>query len=358
MLRALPLVFALVLSLGSKPAAADTPSLTIGTKQAPPFAIKLDDGSWTGISIELWKQVAVELGVAYRIEEYDLEGLLAAVRAGKVDVGVGAITITAAREEVMDFTHPIYSTGLAIAARPNQRAGVGSVLGRVFSTDFAVVVAALLFLLGSIGTLVWLAERRKNAAQFGGSPAHGIGAGMWWSAVTMTTVGYGDKAPVTVTGRSIALVWMFAAIILTSLFTASITSALTVQQLESSIRGPDDLATVSVATVPGSTSALYLTRRGLAFREVADVATGMKQVAAGELDAIVYDAPILQYTAKQALGDSIAVLPTTFRRQDYGFALPENSPLRERINRALLAELQRGRFHALLEHYLGAGAAE
>jgi ABC-type amino acid transport substrate-binding protein len=176
---------------------------------------------------------------------------------------------------------------------------------------------------------------------------------MWWSAVTMTTVGYGDKTPITATGRMLALVWMFTAIIVTSVFTASITSALTVQQLESPIHGPDDLATGTVASVPGSTSALYLTRRGIAFRDVPDVVAGLRQVAEGDVDAVIYDAPILQYTAKHVIGDSVYVLPTTFRRQDYGFALPSGSPLRERINRVMLAELRRDRFRALIEHYLG-----
>lgn len=350
--RRLLLSIVIVLSAVT-PVAAETESLVVGAKQAAPFAIKLEDGTWTGISVELWRQVAAELGVTYQIVEHDLEGLLAAVREGKIDVGLGALTITAAREAEMDFTHPMYSTGLAIAVRPQQQGGVLSTLGRIVSKEFVLVVLALLVLLASTGTLVWLAERRKNESQFGGSTAHGIGAGMWWSAVTMTTVGYGDKAPITPTGRMLALIWMFTAIIVTSLFTASITSALTVQQLESSIRGPEDLASATVATIPGSTSELYLKRRGLEYREVPDALTGLRQIADGELDAIVYDAPILQYTAKHLIGDAIEVLPTTFRRQDYGFALPSGSPLRERINRVMLAELRRDRFRALIEHYLG-----
>lgn len=358
MRRYLAGLIAIVLATCAPRAEAEPAALTIGIKQAAPFAIKLDDGTWTGISIELWREIAAELGVTFRLEEYELEGLLEAVRVGKVDLAVGAITINAAREADMDFSHPIHSTGLAIAVHPKQRGGVLTTLARVFSKEFALVVLALVILLAGIGTLVWLAERRKNPAQFGGSVAHGIGAGIWWSGVTMTTVGYGDKAPITVAGRMLALAWMFAAIIVTSLFTASMTSALTVRQLESSITGPDDLSGVIVATIPASTSSAYLDRRNLAFQEVPDVETGLRRVAAGEVDAMLYDAPLLRYSAKHLGGDAVVVLPITFRRQDYGFALPSGSPLRERINRALLAELPRDRFRALLEHYLGDVAAE
>ncbi|WP_339151139.1 transporter substrate-binding domain-containing protein [Rhizobium sp. T1470] len=37
--------------------------LVIGTKEAPPFAMKDADGNWSGISIELWREVAQKLGL-------------------------------------------------------------------------------------------------------------------------------------------------------------------------------------------------------------------------------------------------------------------------------------------------------
>jgi polar amino acid transport system substrate-binding protein len=35
-----------------------TRELVIATKEAPPFVIKRKDGSWSGISIELWRRIA------------------------------------------------------------------------------------------------------------------------------------------------------------------------------------------------------------------------------------------------------------------------------------------------------------
>ena len=62
-----------------------------------------------------------------------------------------------------------------------------------------------------------------------------------------------------------------------------------------------------------------------------------------------YDAPTLQYLAKHELGGAVAVLPNVFERQDYGFALPDGSPLRESINRALLQELGSDRWRELID---------
>lgn len=54
--------------------------------------------------------------------------------------------------------------------------------------------------------------------------------------VTMTTVGYGVKAPRTPGGRIVALIWMFANIFLVTVSTAAITSSLTVGELSGKVR--------------------------------------------------------------------------------------------------------------------------
>jgi polar amino acid transport system substrate-binding protein len=348
-IRALAII-ALVLAVAS-PARADT-HLVIGTKPSPPFAMKQADGTWTGISIELWRELAAAMHATYELKEYaTVDALLAAVEHRDVDAGIGALTITAAREARVDFTHPIYSTGLAIATTPGGGGGALATVRALATWQLAKLLAALFGLLAAIGTLVWLFERRNNE-QFSRDPVRGIGAGVWWSAVTMTTVGYGDKSPVTLGGRIVGLAWMFAALIIISFFTASITTALTVDRLESAIRGPEDLPRVTVASVTGSTSATYLDAHHIAYHAVATPLDGLRAVAAG-VDAVVYDAPILQYLAKHELGGTVRVLPQVFDRQDYGIALPDGSALREPLNRALLDALAGDRWQALLERYLG-----
>ncbi|MFP3940460.1 MAG: ABC transporter substrate-binding protein, partial [Thermoanaerobaculia bacterium] len=66
----------------------------------------------------------------------------------------------------------------------------------------------------------------------------------------------------------------------------------------------------------------------------------------------VYDEPILRYLVR-GTDDPFAVLPGTFERQDYAVALPEGSPLREPVNRALLRVIDRPAWDETLERYLG-----
>jgi ABC-type amino acid transport substrate-binding protein len=318
----------------------------------PPFAVRQPDGSWGGISIELWESVGAELGWRTEFVDMGLKQMLDAVAAGEVDAVAGALTITADREVKMDFSHPFMSSGLAIAVPRDAGGGWLGVVQRLFSERFLSVIAGLGGVLLAVGVVVWLMERRRNA-QFGGSPLHGIGSGLWWSAVTMTTVGYGDKAPQTFAGRAVALVWMFASVIVISSFTAAIATALTIGELGGKVEDENDLARVRVITVDASTSAAYLDLKGHDYRRVDDLDQALDLLAGGRADAVVYDEPILRYRVKQGFADSLVVLPGTFERQDYGIAMPSGSQLREPLNRELLRHLRDPAWRTTLARYVG-----
>ena len=67
---------------------------------------------------------------------------------------------------------------------------------------------------------------------------------------------------------------------------------------------------------------------------------------------MVYDAPLLRYTATLEMEGAVDVLPNTFDRQDYCIALPTGSPLREPINRILLNDTTRALWRDILFEYL------
>ena len=154
--------------------------------------------------------------------------MLDGVADGSLDVAVAALSITAEHEQICDFSHPYYVTGLGIAIAPRHKTPWLAVLKRLFTLYYLKIVVGLCVLLLALGALIWWFEHKKNPEQFGGGTAAWIGSGFWWSAVTMTTVGYGDKAPITFGGRAVAFIWMLLAIIIVSVLTATITSPLTV----------------------------------------------------------------------------------------------------------------------------------
>lgn len=331
----------------------DAPVLRVGVKEAPPFVEQGPGESWSGLSIMLWEAIAIDNGYAFEYVPYDLVGLLDATATGQVDIAIGALSVTPEREAAIDFTHAYYISGLGIAVHRDRLKGWFAALRRFASTALLKIVASLMVLLLASGLLVWLFERRKNPEMFGGRHASGIGAGFWWAAVTMTTVGYGDKTPNTTGGRTVALIWMFASLIVVSGFTASIASALTIGQLNSPIEGPDDLADHRVVTVTGSSSVGWLKIARIKFRTAPDLEAALESLRQGTADALVYDKPILHHVISNDPGGSLMVLPRSFRLEPYAFALPPGSGLREAINRALLDRVERPEWHDSVAQHTG-----
>lgn len=88
--------------------------LVIGTKQAPPFSMKNAEGTWEGIGVELWNKIALDNGFSFEFRESELADLLEKVAAEKLDACVAAITVTADREHLVDFSQPFFYRGLQL----------------------------------------------------------------------------------------------------------------------------------------------------------------------------------------------------------------------------------------------------
>ncbi|EDO46632.1 predicted protein [Nematostella vectensis] len=100
------------------------------------------------------------------------------------------------------------------------------------------------------GFVVWAMEVRSNSEQFSRPFPHGVLIGIWWAFVTMTTVGYGDKAPSTVIGRMFGIVWMIIGTVIMSLFSGQMTADLASNVLsrDVSIAGRDVGVQIGMAT--------------------------------------------------------------------------------------------------------------
>jgi voltage-gated potassium channel len=82
----------------------------------------------------------------------------------------------------------------------------------------AIYVAASVVLVGFVASLAVLdAERDAPEASI-----TTFGDAVWWTLTTISTVGYGDRYPVTVEGRLVAATLMVAGIALLGVVTASI----------------------------------------------------------------------------------------------------------------------------------------
>ena len=88
--------------------------LTVATSpDFPPFE-SLDGDRIVGIEVDILEKIAETLGVEIKFEQMDFDSVLPGVQAGKFDVGMSGITVTAEREKNADFTDPYFMAAQAI----------------------------------------------------------------------------------------------------------------------------------------------------------------------------------------------------------------------------------------------------
>jgi ABC-type amino acid transport substrate-binding protein len=328
--------------------------LSVAVREVAPFAMKdPNDGSWGGISVDLWRRIAERLDLEYEWREVPLADTWEALENGSVAVAISALSITAERQERHDFSHPYHVSGLAPAYRASGDSSWLGALEAFLSPAFLRAVGSLLLVLLIAGALVWLFERRANADQFGrGSLLRGLGDGLWWSAVTMTTVGYGDKAPKSLLGRLVGLIWMFASLIIIASFTASIAASLTANRLAEDQLRQLPIGKLRAGVVRGTAGEDYVERAGGRLRAAETLDEALELLRGGEVQVVVHDAPLLKHAIRERFQD-LDVGARILARDDYGFAYTAGTELRRPVNGELLEILQESEWRETLLRYLG-----
>lgn len=116
---------------------------------------------------------------------------------------------------VLPVLRPLRLLRLVALLRVLDRSAAGSLAGRV--VVYVSGATSLAVLLGALATL----DAEQDAE---GANIATFGDALWWACTTVTTVGYGDRFPVTTTGRSVAVVLMLVGIGLVGSVTAAVTS--------------------------------------------------------------------------------------------------------------------------------------
>jgi ABC-type amino acid transport substrate-binding protein len=148
------------------------------------------------------------------------------------------------------------------------------------------------------------------------------------------------------------MIWMFTAVIIISGFTANIAATLTVNKIGLQIETVDDLKKFRIGTVKKSSSAEFLRNNTIGFRSFSTTDDGLAALPSKKIDIFVYDEPILKYLLQEKkLDNTIRLHEQTFGNDYYSFSAPRNSRLLEKINIALLKELESPEWQDILASY-------
>ena len=342
--------------LCASPAAAQQKSerLRVATRLVRPFVYE-QQNQLTGFSVELWQEIARQMNAQSEfVIKPTVRDILEAVKSKEATLGVAAISITAEREVELDFSQPMFDAGLQILtpAQGGRGALVEAILTNLFSTTVLLYVLGVALMLLLMAHLVWIFERRSPS----GMLAHreyfpSIFEACWWAASTLAT--QADQMPRAALARMIAVVWMFMSVVFIAYFTAAVTSSLTVQQLRGDINSPEDLPGKRVASVKGSTSAEYLRQHNLGPVEFVKIEEAYQALQNGQIDAVVYDAPVLLFYAAHEGKSKVQTVGAIFRKENYGIVFPSNSPYRKPVNEALLKLKENGTYDQLYTKWFG-----
>ena len=333
-------------------------TLTVAARPLAPFVI-YDNHTYSGFEVELVRLLAAKLGMSVEIYAVDtVAKQVDDIARGVAQVGLGGVAITESREEIVDFSLPVLDTGLTILVPNESSRGVAD---RMLSFFRAIASSDLPWLLVVFGVavlvaahLIWWLERHHNP-DFAVPYRRGIWDSFYWSVVTMSTVGYGDKVARGTRGRMLALVWIALGTLVFASFTASIASSLAVNELRSEIAVPSDLAGHRVATVTHSAGETYLPSIGVGPVLVDDIEDAYSLLSEGDVDAIVFDAPVLQYHSAREGAGEVTTVGADFQRVQYGLMLSEDdAELQENLDRALLDLIESGVYGSLQDAWFGA----
>jgi polar amino acid transport system substrate-binding protein len=226
-------------------------------------------------------------------------------------------------------------------------------INALISRDVAMFIGLAFLTLFGGGMLMWAMERRAQP-YFDRPAREAMFPSFWWALNLVVNGGFEERVPRTFFGRIFAVLLVISSLFIVSIFVAKITAVMTVDAIQGSVNSVNDLYGKRVATIQGSTSERFLLDRDLDIETYADLDSLLRDFEGGNVEAVVFDAPVLAfYVNNQGSGDAMLV-GSPFRRESYGFALPSNSPLVEPVNRSLLKLRENGTYDRIYRRYFGA----
>lgn len=336
--------------------AAGTAPLKVGVKYAPPFVMENDKKGWQGLAVEMWETIALCLGTRHEYIEFaTTEELLAAIEKHDIDVGVGALSITSARERRVDFSHAYYTGSLgAIVRDVTQARGFLDVMKGFLRPEVVLIVLGLVLSTVLIAYTYWRVEGPRGNRFFGDGPARGFYNATLW-AVQLVFSGRGDPFEVQHrAGQLFVLFLTFFGVTIVSGVTAIITSSLTLQGIEWRIQNVADLKKQDLGVMITGQARDWALGERLYVKQLRSWPEVQRRFDEKSIDAFVHDRDILLYLVKDGYLKDVRVEPLSFLPEGYGLAVASGSPLREPIDTSLLAVQEDGVWAVLMHKYLGA----
>lgn len=330
-------------------------SVTVGVYVHPPFVMKAED-RFTGLAVDLWYRMADQLGLESQFVEFaNVGALVDATASGDIDVAVTNMTVTQDRVERIDFTHPWFDAGQRIMINAKHGSGTWDFIKGLSDSGHLRAYAwiALVILVATFALTVFDRHFDKD---FPRRWRDGISES-FYVVMSVTTSG---RSPARKNlfgwlGRIWQALWLICGIAVLAYVTSSVTSVMTTLSLTNQINSAADLPGQVVGVQPGSVAADYAHQHGLNTRSFEQIDEAVTALMAGHIDAIIDDAPVLEYYAHTHSDQSVAVVGPIFEPDKYAFGLNHRSELTRPLTVRLIGAHESGMIEDIRIRYFGAG---
>ncbi|MBA0704782.1 hypothetical protein Golax_017019 [Gossypium laxum] len=237
------------------------------------------------------------------------------------DAVVGDITIISRRFAYVDFTLPFTDLGIGVVV-PKINNDIWIFLKPLCGDLWITAAAFFIF----TGVVIWFIERPINE-EFQGSPSEQIGMIFWYSFSTLT---FAHKKPLSNLSKFVVIIWVFVVLIITSSYTATLASMLTVKQIQLSSRDNDAWVSSDISNFT------FETRRRRANHSPEEYADALRRGSKnGGVSAIINEIPYLKVFLAKYPSD-YTMIKSKAITGGFGFVFPKRSPLVQDISSAIM----------------------
>jgi len=395
---------------------ATTMYRVVSVLQAP-FMMQSPDGKFMGYCVDLIDELKEMMGFEYKIELVDdygsmnenmeWSGMIKELVDKRADIALGAMSVMAERENVVDFTVPYYDlVGISILMKKSK---VPTSLFKFLSVLEDSVWFCILAAYVVTSIIMWIFDRwspysyQNNMEKYVEDDEKryfNLKECLWFCMTSLTPQG-GGEAPKNLSGRLVAATWWLFGFIIIASYTANLAAFLTVSRLETPVESLEDLSKqykIKYAPKNGSSAATYFERMAYIEEKFYEIWKDMSlndslsQLERSKL--AVWDYPVSDkytkiwqsmkeaglpltdeeaYTRVRAspsssegfafLGDATDIRYQTltncdlqmvgdeFSRKPYALAVQQGSPLKDQLNDAILKLLNQRKLETLKERW-------
>ena len=344
-----------------------------------------------GFCVDILEEVAAVVGFNYRLKVVDdgsygkyvnatgrWNGMIGELLDEVADMAAAPLTITYAREEVVDFSKPFLHLGISIlhvqptAAPPSLFSFMDPLAGTVWGAMFvmSVAVTAVLLIVGRLSPKEFNYNDSDNEGE---NHPYSCGGSLWY--VVGGFLGLGSEiAPVAMSTRLVTISWWFFSLIIISSYTANLAAFLTIEHHISPFENVDEMARqvdVEYGTLKGGSTENFFREGQIdtyqtmwSFMAGKDVFAksndeGIERVRVGKGKyAYLMESVSLQYVLKDPKQNQNCMLRQVgglIDSKGYGFAFRRGSPYRDLVSMAILQLQETDRLQLIFDKWWKSG---